>query len=520
MPPKKPKSINNTDIDTNTNPAVDSEGDESGGGGKDGVSQDNPFATSPIDVQSFEDLGDDPFAEAIATPIGGVVGGAGRSTKTTATRSAAGAALPPKPKTVGEQLVTARQAQGYNLDQVAMHLKIPRVTLIALEAGDYRNLPPDPYTIGFIRSYASMLGLDGHILVGQFRREVALFRDPSLVFEDEMQNPDSGRGSAGMAVAAESGNSGLLIILVLIAIALGYYAVSRPSNRQQKPEPVLIDQSAAQAKTQALDAAENTAALPAIRTPIEVDMAGNVIPPSAINTKENIVQSTAPIAQPIVGSIAEQEGVVNPSSPADAVVTSVTDSSDSALSGTIIPEIANVPEVSAEVTKEVAKEVTKPVMAEAVETKADQSEKPPSEQEKLEQSLSEATKLEVKKPSPVEPQVAVPLKSDVIKASNANPNSNPNSNVGRQIILTAREDTWIQVEAADGEVLFSRVLRPNETYAVQPLKGQKLSTGNAGGLSVRVDGETLQSIGNGRTVVRGILLDPDRLLAIYPPKSP
>lgn len=81
-----------------------------------------------------------------------------------------------------------------------------------------------------------------------------------------------------------------------------------------------------------------------------------------------------------------------------------------------------------------------------------------------------------------------------------------------RVVLRARADSWIQVrERAGGTVLFNRVLRPGETYRVPMRPGLLLTTGNAGGLEVVLDGDALPTLGQQGAVRRDLPLEPDQL---------
>lgn len=60
---------------------------------------------------------------------------------------------------LGEMLRTARQNRGLGLEDVAAVTRIKEPYLSALEDGDYSLLPGPAYVTGFIRNYASFLGL-------------------------------------------------------------------------------------------------------------------------------------------------------------------------------------------------------------------------------------------------------------------------------------------------------------------------------------------------------------------------
>jgi cytoskeleton protein RodZ len=82
-----------------------------------------------------------------------------------------------------------------------------------------------------------------------------------------------------------------------------------------------------------------------------------------------------------------------------------------------------------------------------------------------------------------------------------------------RIVLKADSDSWIQVRDKSGSLLFTRVLKPGESYNVPNQPGLVLTAGNSGGLEVTVDGASAPPLGQPGKVARNVSLDPDRLLA-------
>lgn len=80
-----------------------------------------------------------------------------------------------------------------------------------------------------------------------------------------------------------------------------------------------------------------------------------------------------------------------------------------------------------------------------------------------------------------------------------------------RIRLEAVAPSWIQVRGPNNEQVFTRLLNAGERYQVPDRAGLTLLTGNAGGVRVVVDGQTLAPLGNEGEVKRGIPLDPERL---------
>ena len=82
---------------------------------------------------------------------------------------------------------------------------------------------------------------------------------------------------------------------------------------------------------------------------------------------------------------------------------------------------------------------------------------------------------------------------------------------GTRVVLRAKAESWVQVRDPKGPVVLNRVLRAGETWPV-PVKGQLLlTTGNAGGTEILVDGVVAPSLGADGVVRRDLTLDPDAI---------
>ena len=76
-------------------------------------------------------------------------------------------------ETVGQDLRKARQRKGEDLAQISGVLKIRKDHLDALEESHFDALPGRAYAIGFVRSYADYLGLNGRECVERLKAEIA-----------------------------------------------------------------------------------------------------------------------------------------------------------------------------------------------------------------------------------------------------------------------------------------------------------------------------------------------------------
>lgn len=76
------------------------------------------------------------------------------------------------PRSVGERLAESRRSKGLSLEDVAAQTRVPLRTLEAIERGDHAALPAATYSVGFVRAFAGLVGLDGAALARDFRAEL------------------------------------------------------------------------------------------------------------------------------------------------------------------------------------------------------------------------------------------------------------------------------------------------------------------------------------------------------------
>jgi transcriptional regulator with XRE-family HTH domain len=87
------------------------------------------------------------------------------------------------PPSLGETLQAAREQKGVDLHRAERDTKIRAKHLAALESGDYSELPGPVYTRGFLKNYATYLGLDADELVmeWQLEQQAAAPRIPQVI---------------------------------------------------------------------------------------------------------------------------------------------------------------------------------------------------------------------------------------------------------------------------------------------------------------------------------------------------
>ena len=87
------------------------------------------------------------------------------------------------------------------------------------------------------------------------------------------------------------------------------------------------------------------------------------------------------------------------------------------------------------------------------------------------------------------------------------------ANAGGRVVLRAVRESWISVRGPNGERVFTRLLKPGDSYRVPARGDLSMIVGNAGGLAVEVDGVMLPALGEEGRTRRGVSLDPATLMA-------
>ena len=361
------------------------------------------------------------------------------------------------PLGTGEMLAIRREELGYSLAQAADALRIRYVYLQAIEDGRYHDLPGTAYAIGFVRSYAEFLGLEPEETVKRFKQEIhGLERAPTLAFP--VPKPEGKLPG------------GALILISVLLVALGYgawYFLTTSGNQVSEvlPSAAPIEQESGQAGESASDGREQATARPA----------GNA------GGEE----------QTSAGATAEQGGTSEQTTETQTQVPASTElgagQADIGAGAEIeIPAASETPGVNAETT----------------ETGQAPSE-PAAEAEAPEAAVENATQTAVVEP-PAAPQLppGAAAGGRIFGADNAD----------ARVVLAATSDSWVQVRDAEGELLLTQVLRTGDSFLVPNEPGVTMRTGNAGGLSITVDGRQINSFGALGDVIDGVLLEPDRLL--------
>lgn len=98
----------------------------------------------------------------------------------------------------------------------------------------------------------------------------------------------------------------------------------------------------------------------------------------------------------------------------------------------------------------------------------------------------------------------------------------PNLPAGDRIVIKATADAWVTVKQPGGPALLSKLMHGGDTWPVPAGKtGLTLTTGNAGGTEIDVDGAVIPvSLGGSGMVRRDLPLDADALKSGHIPPPP
>jgi cytoskeleton protein RodZ len=80
-----------------------------------------------------------------------------------------------------------------------------------------------------------------------------------------------------------------------------------------------------------------------------------------------------------------------------------------------------------------------------------------------------------------------------------------------RIVLHANADAWLMVKDHSGTVLLNRVLKAGESWPVPARTDLLMTTGNAGGTDILLDGAATPALGGNGAVRRDLPLDPDQI---------
>lgn len=89
-------------------------------------------------------------------------------------------AIEERDERLGEIFEQARKSARLSIERSSELTHVSAAILAALEAGDYRTLPPEAFTRGIVQKYALLLGLNPHQCAERYNRESVAVRSPQV----------------------------------------------------------------------------------------------------------------------------------------------------------------------------------------------------------------------------------------------------------------------------------------------------------------------------------------------------
>lgn len=146
-------------------------------------------------------------------------------------------------QSVGERLRVAREAKGLSLDDVARQTRIPVRHLEHIEREEWDALPAITYSVGFARSYANTVDLDGAQIGAEVRQQLGGARMGSPAAAPFYEPADPSRvPPRWIAIAAAA---------IAVLLVIGYLVWRSSAVDDDSPADVAITQAEEPAVNQA-----------------------------------------------------------------------------------------------------------------------------------------------------------------------------------------------------------------------------------------------------------------------------
>ena len=329
---------------------------------------------------------------------------------------------------LGAELRAARQRLGWELPDLAGSLRIRQSYLEAIENGRMAELPGTTYALGFVRTYASALGLSGEEVAGRFRAEAEeVQQKPALSFPA----PVPQRGVPAGAL--------MLVGLVILAGAYGgWYYFSEHQHTVAETVPPIPDRLLPLTQ-------------PAAPKPSPSPQVASILPSTTPPSVQPPSQATPPA--PVAQAPVPQANAANPPPASKG------------------PQPAAIPAAPPTASASAA-----PTPASAI-------------------------------PTPPAPNGAAQAAQTPNPAAASLP-------AGTRVVIKTSADAWVTVKQKGGPAVMNKLMHAGDSF---PLPADKsdltLTTGNAGGTEIDVDGTAVESLGASGMVRRDLPLDPDTLKA-------
>jgi cytoskeletal protein RodZ len=132
---------------------------------------------------------------------------------------------------IGATLREARERRQLTYEQVEAEIKVRAKYLRALEEEEFDSLPSGTYVRGFLRAYASYLGLDGRLFVDEYASRFGTRHDDEL-FRRRRERP--------MTQRRESSSAVLVALIAVVAIGVLFFVAWRFGPGEANTPPLSV----------------------------------------------------------------------------------------------------------------------------------------------------------------------------------------------------------------------------------------------------------------------------------------
>ena len=361
---------------------------------------------------------------------------------------------------IGTLLRNARADAGFSVVEIAEMTRITKSHITALEDNDYSRLPGIAYIPGFIRNYCKVVNIDPQPLIAAYKQTTNPERDkPVYKFPVQALVPKMAGSMVAMfvVVAGLAGYIGWNFLQEDTASTAQIASLDDSSldnvkrfDQTEAVEPEILDPEPAP-----------LAAIQQIQPEVENNPSDEIAPANT-ETSESVEIANAPAETDASAPLASQN-----SNTADQ-------------QGDIQQILEDtVPALQAQ------------RIAALAPSEASRSTTPPSA------NIGEAPQLQ-------NPETE--LRGGAAQALQRNPMS--------EIVISASSTSWVEIAKANGEIVVSKLLRKGDNFVATADTKLFLSTGNAGGISLKMGDQKAVKIGKTGEIIRDLALTRDSLSLI------
>jgi len=157
-------------------------------------------------------------------------------------------------KSVGSFLREVRESRGIQLEEASSVTRIGKNYLIAIEGEMFDKLPNPAYIKGFLRIYASYLGLSSDEIVALYNKAQSSYQIQSL--------PDAGKDESQRGPKLKTTGLGRWLVplfLLFIVVAAAYFVGEQETKTGKEPAPPVVQPQVATPLSVPVQAVRSTA---------------------------------------------------------------------------------------------------------------------------------------------------------------------------------------------------------------------------------------------------------------------